>query len=176
MKNDRSMHFFAFGLALPVAALAAVLFFIPLYRTGVHLSAYELLEQRFGYWARCYAAVSYVALQLLRVAMVNLLVALQTIVEKMRGGGKIEERAYKGAQVDLYFATPETWACLLLIRTGSKQHNIKLTSLAKARGWHLYANGVGLVNEKGERVAGDTEESFFAELGLRYLEPWEREP
>ena len=106
----------------------------------------------------------------------KLLVALQGIGEKRRGGGKNEERRYKGEQVDLYFATPDTWACLLLIRTGSAAHNIKLTSLAKGRGWHLYASGGGLVNEKGERVAGETEESFFAAFGLRYLQPWEREP
>ena len=106
----------------------------------------------------------------------KLLVALKAIGEKRRGGGKIEERLYKGAQVDLYFATRQTWATLLLIRTGSKAHNIFLTSLAKARGWHLYANGDGLVNEKGVEIAGDTEESFFTALGLPYREPWERLP
>lgn len=105
----------------------------------------------------------------------QLVVALQSLGEARLGGQKLEERVYKGVQVDLYFATPETWATLLLIRTGSKSHNIKLTTLAKKRGWHLYASGRGLFNEKGERIAGDSEESFFQALGLPFAEPWERE-
>lgn len=64
-----------FGLALPVAAGAAALWFVPLYRSSVQLSAYELVHDRFGVWARCYAAAAYIALQLVRVAMVQLLVA-----------------------------------------------------------------------------------------------------
>lgn len=67
---------FVFSLALPVAALIAVRWFVPLYRYGVGFSAYELLEYRIGYWARAYADVSYIILQLIRVAMVLLLVAL----------------------------------------------------------------------------------------------------
>ncbi len=101
--------------------------------------------------------------------------ALQSLGESRLGGQKLAERVYKGVQVDLYFATPETWHTLLLIRTGSKTHNIKLTTLAKKKGWHLYASGRGLFNEKGERIAGDTEWSFFEALGLPYAEPWERE-
>lgn len=104
----------------------------------------------------------------------QLAVALQCLGETRLRGKKLEERVYKGVQVDLYFTTPETWATLLLIRTGSKAHNIKLTTLAKNRGWHLYASGHGLFNKKGERIAGDNEESFFSVLGLPYAEPWER--
>ncbi|HEX77161.1 MAG TPA: hypothetical protein G4O03_01930 [Dehalococcoidia bacterium] len=105
----------------------------------------------------------------------KLAMALEALGEARLGGKKLEERIYKGVQVDLYFATPETWATLLLIRTGSKAHNIKLTTLAKKRGWHLYASGRGLINDRGERIAGDSEESFFQALGLPYAEPWERE-
>jgi len=76
--------------------------------------------------------------------------------------------------VDCYVATPETWATLLLIRTGSAEHNIRLASRAKDRGWRLAASGDGLFNEKGERIAGDSELSIFNALGLPYKEPWER--
>lgn len=100
---------------------------------------------------------------------------LQSLGESRLGGQKLAERVYKGVQVDLYFATPEIWHTLLLIRTGSKAHNIKLTTLAKKEGWHLYASGRWLFNEKGERIAGDTERSFFEALSLPYAEPWERE-
>ncbi len=67
---------FVFSLALPVSAWIAVVHFVPLYRRKVQFSAYEFLESRFGYWARIYAVLSYVLLQIIRVAMVLLLVAL----------------------------------------------------------------------------------------------------
>lgn len=67
---------FIFGATAPIAALVAVRWFVPLYRQGVSLSAYELLESRFGYWARAYAALSYVTLQIIRIGNVLLLVAL----------------------------------------------------------------------------------------------------
>jgi len=89
-------------------------------------------------------------------------------------GAKLKRILYHGAQLDLYFATPETWATLLLIRTGSKENNIRLCSLAKRKGWHLAASGDGLFNEKGERIAGGSEQSIYAALGLPFQAPWER--
>jgi len=89
-------------------------------------------------------------------------------------GDKLKRVSYNGVQVDLYFATPETWATLLLIRTGSKESNIRLATLAKRKGWHLAASGDGLFNEKGERIAGNSEESIFQAIGLPYQEPEER--
>ena len=89
-------------------------------------------------------------------------------------GEKLKRFDYNGAQIDLYFATPETWATLLLIRTGSKENNIRLCSLAKKRGWHLAASGDGLFNEKGERIAGDSEISIYNALGLPFQRPEER--
>jgi len=79
-----------------------------------------------------------------------------------------------GVQLDIYYASPETFATLLLIRTGSKENNSRLCTLAKKRGWHLAASGEGLFNERGEQVAGDSEESIYQALGLTYQEPWER--
>jgi len=90
-------------------------------------------------------------------------------------GEKLKRILFNGVQVDIYYATEETWATLLLIRTGSMEHNIHLASLAKKKGWHLAANGDGLFNEKGKRVAGDSEQSIFAALGLLYLPPERRE-
>ena len=90
-------------------------------------------------------------------------------------GNKLKRINHNGVQVDLYFATAETWATLLLIRTGSKENNIRLATLAKRRGWRLAANGDGLFNEKRERIAGDSEESIYKALGLPYQEPWERQ-
>ena len=89
-------------------------------------------------------------------------------------GEKLKRVTYNGIQIDLYYATPEAWATLLLIRTGSKENNIRLAMLAKKKGWHLAASGAGLFNEKGQRVAGGSEESIYEALELPYQEPWER--
>lgn len=90
-------------------------------------------------------------------------------------GPKIARGTMKESDLDVYFATEETWATLLLIRTGSKKSNIRLATAAKDKGWRLAASGDGLFNEVGERIAGDTEQSIFESLGLPYLEPWERD-
>jgi len=77
--------------------------------------------------------------------------------------------------LDIYIATPLTWSTLLLIRTGSKGNNIRLATIAMRRGWQLKANGDGLFDEDGNRVAGDTEESIYQALGLPYQKPEERD-
>jgi len=89
-------------------------------------------------------------------------------------GEKLKRFNYNGVQVDLYFADERIWATLLLIRTGSKESNIRLATLAKKKGWYLAASGDGLFNEHKERIAGDSEESIFKTLGLPYQEPEER--
>jgi len=89
-------------------------------------------------------------------------------------GSKIMRVMVGSTQVDVYVADEDTWATLLLIRTGSAENNIRLATLAKKRGWHLAASGDGLFNEKGQRIAGDTEESIYTALGQTYQQPWER--
>ena len=76
--------------------------------------------------------------------------------------------------IDIYLATPATWATLLLIRTGSKENNIRLCSLARRKGWYLKANGDGLIDHRGNRVAGDSEEDIYKALGIPYQKPQER--
>lgn len=76
--------------------------------------------------------------------------------------------------VDIYIATPTTWATLLLIRTGSKENNIRLCSLARRKGWQLKANGEGLFDQHGNRIAGDTDRSIYDALGIPYQEPHAR--
>jgi len=89
-------------------------------------------------------------------------------------GEKLKRFDFNGAQIDLYYATVQTWATLLLIRTGSKENNIRLCSRAKEMGWHLAASGEGLFDEAGKRIAGDTEESIYQALGLPFQRPEER--
>lgn len=83
--------------------------------------------------------------------------------------------SYRQVSVDIYLAAPSSWGTLLLIRTGSKQHNIKLAMLAKSRGCTLHASGQGLFDSYNRRIAGDTEESIFKALGLLFIPPGNRE-
>lgn len=79
-------------------------------------------------------------------------------------------------QVDLYLATPKTWATLLLIRTGCKDHNIMLARRAMAMQYQLKANGEGLWSKiSGQPIAIESEAQLFSTLGMKYREPWERE-
>ena len=89
-------------------------------------------------------------------------------------GLKVARVQMEEITLDVYYATPDTWATLLLIRTGSMENNIRLATLAKKRAWHLAASGDGLFNERGQRIAGDTEESIYKALGLPYQKPQER--
>jgi len=77
-------------------------------------------------------------------------------------------------QVDLYRASRSTWGILLLIRTGSAEHNIYLAKLAIRKGYRL-AYSKGLLNEGGEVIASETERDVFQALGLDYIPPEERE-
>ena len=65
-----------FGLTLPIAAIVAVKYFVPLYRSTDSVSAYAHLEQRFGPWARTYCLVCYLLSQLARIGTILYLVAL----------------------------------------------------------------------------------------------------
>lgn len=77
-------------------------------------------------------------------------------------------------QVDLYRASEGTWGILLLIRTGSKEHNVHLCKLALSKGYRL-AYSHGLLNDKGEIIASKTEREVFQALGLDYVTPRDRE-
>jgi len=88
-------------------------------------------------------------------------------------GPKLTRLLVEGVQVDLYVATPETWGAILLIRTGSPEHNIRLCSIARSRGVKLSA-AQGVIKE-GRVVASRTEEDIFQALGLDYVPPESRE-
>ncbi len=67
---------FVFSLSIPVAAILAIKFFVPLYRSLNSISAYNYLEVRFGAWARIYASICYVLTQLMRTGSILYLLAL----------------------------------------------------------------------------------------------------
>ncbi len=71
---------FVFSLAIPVATWIAVRWFLPYYRASGEVSAYALLEHRFGLWARIYASVFYLLTQIARMGIVMYLMALPMAV------------------------------------------------------------------------------------------------
>lgn len=105
----------------------------------------------------------------------------------LRGNASIHPHAGATATaVDIYIATPESWATLLLIRTGSAEHNIWMCSRAKACGGKLHADGSGLeVPGQYDAIQQRTvnarvihardEEEIFKAMGIPYAEPGQRE-
>ncbi len=89
-----------FGLSLPIAAVVAVKYFIPLYRSSQEVSAYYHLEKRFGPWARTYAMICYLLSQLARIGTVLYLVALA--VAPLTGWNLIAIIVVTGALVTIY--------------------------------------------------------------------------
>jgi DNA polymerase (family 10) len=77
-----------------------------------------------------------------------------------------------GLQVDVRVVPPESFGAALHYFTGSKAHNIAVRRLAQERGLKLNEYGVF---KGAKRVAGDTEESVFAAVGLPWIAPELRE-
>lgn len=71
---------FAFSLALPIATWIGVTWFVTYYRRSGEVSAYALLEKRFGTWARVYASLFYLLTQIARMGVVMYLMALPMAV------------------------------------------------------------------------------------------------
>ena len=77
-----------------------------------------------------------------------------------------------GIPCDLRVVPPESFGAALHYFTGSKAHNIAIRKLGLARG--LKINEYGVYRGR-RRIAGETEESVYAAVGLPYIEPELRE-
>lgn len=89
-----------------------------------------------------------------------------------QGETKASVRLESNLQVDLRVVPEESYGAALQYFTGSKAHNVALRQLAQQRGLKLNEYGVF----RGEsRVAGDTEASVYAALGLPWIAPELRE-
>ena len=87
-----------------------------------------------------------------------------------------------GAQVDLRVVSEESYGAALLYFTGSKAHNIAVRKMAVQKGLKINEYGVFRVKDKStgrrineKRIAGETEEDVYREIGLPYIEPELRE-
>jgi len=77
-----------------------------------------------------------------------------------------------GMQVDLRVVAQQSYGAALHYFTGSKSHNIAIRRIAQQQG--LKVNEYG-VFRGAQRIAGDSEESVYRAVGLRYIPPELRE-
>jgi len=91
---------------------------------------------------------------------------------RMRGGTKETVILTTGLQVDLRVVEPVAFGAALQYFTGSKDHNVRVRSLA--RDLDLKVNEYGVFRGE-ERVAGATEEEVYRALGLAWIPPELRE-
>ena len=91
---------------------------------------------------------------------------------KLRGGTKETVVLTHGLQVDLRVVEPAAFGAALQYFTGSKDHNVRLRSLARDRG--LKINEYGVFRGE-ERVGGRTEQEVYSALELAWIPPELRE-
>ena len=77
-------------------------------------------------------------------------------------------------QVDLRVVKDESYGSALQYFTGSKEHNVKLRSIAIKKGYKL--NEYGLFDKKnGNFIVGKNEEEIYNKLNMKYISPELRE-
>ena len=91
---------------------------------------------------------------------------------KLKGDKLVRLITNDNVQIDIYIATKENYEPLLLIRTGSKEHNIKLTIRALSMNMQLTANG--LIDKKTGKIIATSERDIFKALKMIYVEPKKR--
>jgi DNA polymerase (family 10) len=89
-----------------------------------------------------------------------------------QGPTRASVRLACGLQVDLRAVPVESYGAALVYFTGSRAHNIALRRLAQGRG--LKINEYGVFRGR-RRIAGETEESVYAAVGLPPIPPELRE-
>lgn len=79
-----------------------------------------------------------------------------------------------GIPIDLFGTSEENWWVSLVIRTGSKETNLALTSGANRKGASLRAYGSGVTWSDGTTTPATSERHVFEMCGVPYREPQHR--
>lgn len=87
---------------------------------------------------------------------------------------KFGVHAKSGIPLDLFGTTELNWWVSLVVRTGSKETNLRLTTGAQKLGKSLNAYGCGVTNADGSVTPAVSEEDVFELCGVPYLQPRER--
>lgn len=79
-----------------------------------------------------------------------------------------------GIPIDLFESTPPKWWNMLVCRTGPRELNERIATLAQANGcrWKVY--DVGFTDRRGDVWPMHSEEDVFKFVGLPYAEPQDR--
>jgi len=92
----------------------------------------------------------------------------------LKGSTKTSVLLNDDVQVDLRVVSDESFGAALQYFTGSKEHNVKMRSIAIKKGYKL--NEYGLFKKDTEKyIVGKNEEEVYSKLGLEYIEPELRE-
>lgn len=84
---------------------------------------------------------------------------------------KLMVHVTSGIPVDLFATTAENWWVTLVVRTGSKETNLRLTSGAIARGGSLNAYGCGVKWRDGHISVATSEKAVFDLCGVPFIPP-----
>lgn len=87
---------------------------------------------------------------------------------------KLAVHVATGIPVDLFETTPGKWFNTLVVRTGPKELNQRIATLAQSKGcrWNVY--DVGFTDRRGDVWPMHSEEDVFKFVGLPYAEPKDR--
>lgn len=96
---------------------------------------------------------------------------LSTVGDVIECGAEKARVVVDGVQVDVRRAEPEYLGAMIAHCTGSREHNIDMRRRAASRGMKLNEYGLW---RGGERIAGHTEDSLYAALGIDYIDPDKR--
>ena len=76
----------------------------------------------------------------------------------------------KNIQVDCRLVNKDEYGAAMLYFTGSKEHTIRLRTMARERGYKI--NEYGIFNSKtNQKLAGSTEEDMYSCLNMHYIPP-----
>lgn len=91
----------------------------------------------------------------------------------VEGNKVIRVKSKDNIEIDCYVATEKNYEVILLIRTGSKEHNRKLAIEAMKQGKKLnFAEG--LIDIKTKSIIANSERGIFEALNMKYVEPENR--
>jgi len=79
-----------------------------------------------------------------------------------------------GIGVDIFSTDMMCWPVSLVVRTGGKITNQRISMAAIKRGMRFHAYGSGFTMPDGTYYVCETEEDVFNAVGLPYLQPCER--
>ncbi len=92
-----------------------------------------------------------------------------------RGDTKMSVRVADAFQVDLRVVPEQSWGAALQYFTGSKEHNVHVRSIAKAKGMKINEYGVFDANDESKLLGGRDEQEVYRLIGMPWVPPELRE-